>query len=85
MSGSLAEPINDFTILAEGNTSAHVNDDTFWVKASGIGCGIGPSGFVQVSFRRVQSMLTGPGLTDYETRQALQPPRSIRPRRATRP
>ena len=73
MSCSLAEPVNDFVILAEGNTSARVDGDTFWVKASGVGMrGIGPSGFVQVSFARVQSMLTGPDLTDYETREALQ-------------
>lgn len=73
MSRNLAEPANDYVILAEGNTSARVDDDTFWVKASGVGMlGIDTGGFVQISFARVQAVLSGPDLTDDETRQALQ-------------
>jgi rhamnose utilization protein RhaD (predicted bifunctional aldolase and dehydrogenase) len=73
MSHSLADPNNDYVILAEGNTSARVDDESFFVKASGTGMrGIGPDGFVQVVFSRVRSMLAGPDLSDEETRQALQ-------------
>ncbi|MCB0257622.1 MAG: class II aldolase/adducin family protein, partial [Anaerolineae bacterium] len=54
MSRELAEPANDYVILAEGNTSARIDDNSFWVKASGAGMrGIGPEGFVQVSFQQV--------------------------------
>jgi rhamnose utilization protein RhaD (predicted bifunctional aldolase and dehydrogenase) len=35
LSRNLGDPENDFVILAEGNTSARVDDETFWVKASG--------------------------------------------------
>lgn len=72
MSRNLAEPANDYVILAEGNTSARIDDDTFWVKASGVAmAGIDPAGFVQVSFARLEAMLIGPELSDDETRQAL--------------
>ena len=35
LSQNLGDPANDFVILAEGNTSAKVDEETFWVKASG--------------------------------------------------
>ncbi len=35
MSRNLGDPINDYVILGEGNTSAQVDGDSFWVKASG--------------------------------------------------
>ena len=35
MSRSLGDPANDYVILGEGNTSAKVDADSFWVKASG--------------------------------------------------
>jgi len=73
MSRNLAEPVNDYVILAEGNTSARVDADSFWVKASGAAMhNIGPESFVQVSFERVRAMLDGPDLSDEATRQALQ-------------
>lgn len=73
MSLSLAEPANDYVILAEGNTSARADADTFWVKASGAQMrGIGPEGFVRVAFDRVANLVDGPDLSDEEIRQALQ-------------
>jgi rhamnose utilization protein RhaD (predicted bifunctional aldolase and dehydrogenase) len=73
MSQALGEPGNDYVILGEGNTSARAGQDSFWVKASGTELAtIGPEGFVEVSFERVQQMLDGPDLSDEETRQALQ-------------
>jgi rhamnose utilization protein RhaD (predicted bifunctional aldolase and dehydrogenase) len=35
LSLGLAEPALDLVILAEGNTSARIDEDSFWVKASG--------------------------------------------------
>lgn len=72
MSRNLGDPANDYVILGEGNTSARVGDETFWVKASGAGLRtIGPDGFVQVYFEPVLAMLDGPDLSDDEIKQAL--------------
>ncbi|HSW43277.1 MAG TPA: hypothetical protein VLM76_12275 [Patescibacteria group bacterium] len=35
LSRSLGEPSRQLAILGEGNTSARIDDETFWVKASG--------------------------------------------------
>ena len=35
MSGNLGDPANDYVILGEGNSSAIVDENSFWVKASG--------------------------------------------------
>lgn len=73
MSRSLAEPANDYVILAEGNTSARADADTFLVKASGAQMrAIGPEGFVRVAFDRVANLVDGPDLNDEEIRRALQ-------------
>lgn len=73
MSRSLAEPANDYVILAEGNTSARADNASFWVKASGAEMrSIGPEGFVRVSCAPLRAMLEGPDLSDEQTRAALQ-------------
>lgn len=72
MSQNLGDPINDYVILGEGNTSAKIDDETFWVKASGTELRtINPEGMVQVYFDRVLAMLDGPDLADDEIKQAL--------------
>ena len=72
MSNRLGDPINDYVILGEGNTSAQVDGDTFWVKASGTELRtVDAGGFVQVRFDRVREMLDGPDLDDAGIRQAL--------------
>ena len=72
LSTNLGNPVNDYVILGEGNTSAKVDDDTFWVKASGHEMRtIGPEGFVQVSFQHVLAMLDNPALADHEVKDAL--------------
>ncbi len=71
MSRNLGEPANDYVILGEGNTSAAIDDQTFWVKASGSELrAIGPEGFVQVYYDRVLDKLDGPDLKDDEIKQA---------------
>ncbi len=72
MSNHLGDPANDYVILGEGNTSAKIDSETFWVKASGTELkGIGPDGFVRVYFEPILKMLDGPDLRDTEIRQAL--------------
>ncbi len=72
MSRNLGDPANDYVILGEGNTSAKIDEETFWVKASGTELRtIGPEGFVQVYFDRVLAMLDGSDLSDEEVKQGL--------------
>jgi rhamnose utilization protein RhaD (predicted bifunctional aldolase and dehydrogenase) len=72
LSNNLGNPANDYVILGEGNTSVKVDDDTFWVKASGTELRtIGPEGFVQARFEPILTMLNGPDLGDQEVKEAL--------------
>lgn len=72
MSRSLGDPVKDYVILGEGNTSARVDSDSFWVKASGTELRtIEQAGFVRVGFERALAMLDGPDLTDAEIKDAL--------------
>jgi rhamnose utilization protein RhaD (predicted bifunctional aldolase and dehydrogenase) len=72
MSHRLGDPAMDSTILGEGNTSARVDDETFWVKASGAELGsLDESGLVQVSFERALAMLDAGDLSDDEVKQGL--------------
>lgn len=72
MSRTLGDPANDYVILGEGNTSAQIDDDSFWVKASGTQLRtVDEDSFVLVHFGRVRAMLDGPDLSDDEIKQAL--------------
>lgn len=72
LSNNLGDPVNDYVILGEGNTSARVDDHSFWVKASGTELRtVGQAGFVQVDFERVLAMLDDTALTDEGVKQAL--------------
>ena len=65
MSHYLADPARGYVILGEGNTSARIDDDTFYVKASGTTLdGIGAEGFVAVSVSRVLDILEDPEAND---------------------
>jgi rhamnose utilization protein RhaD (predicted bifunctional aldolase and dehydrogenase) len=73
MTRILGDPDLDYAILGEGNSSARIDDETFWVKASGAEMGtIEASGFVQVRFDGVLSMLATDGLGDAEVKARLQ-------------
>jgi len=74
MSCALGAPERDYIILAEGNTSARAGENNYWVKASGFHLnGIGPKGFVEMSFAPVLALLEETGLEDAEiTRQLLE-------------
>src|SRR5579862_6878436 len=72
LSHFLGDPARDLAILGEGNTSGRVDDDLFYVKASGQQLGtITPDGFCAVNFSRVLPALDGAELTDAEVRQTL--------------
>ncbi len=73
MSRNLGDPALDYAILGEGNSSARVDGDTFWVKASGAELRtIGPEGFIQVRFERVLRLLDTGGLNDDQVRAGLE-------------
>ncbi|MDH7484751.1 MAG: class II aldolase/adducin family protein [Anaerolineae bacterium] len=72
LSRHLGNPANDYVILAEGNTAARADEETFWVKASGVALqGIEAGGFVRLRFAPVLAMLDGPDLSDEQIRQTL--------------
>ncbi len=73
MSRNLGDPALDYAILGEGNSSARVDGDTFWVKASGAELRtIGPEGFIQVRFEGVQRLLDTGGLNDDQVKAGLE-------------
>ncbi len=72
LSRSLGDPARDLVILGEGNTSARVDDETFFVKASGKELrSADEKSFVRVSLRRVLDGLDSKALTDEEVRKLL--------------
>lgn len=36
LSTEIGDPLKDYVILSEGNTSARISDHSFWVKGSGV-------------------------------------------------
>ena len=73
MSRVLGDPALDYAILGEGNSSARIDDDTFWVKASGAEMRtIEAGGFVQVRFEPVLALLEQEGAGDQAVKTALE-------------
>ena len=73
MSRVLGDPALDYAILGEGNSSARVDDETFWVKASGAEMRtIEARGFVQVRFDTVLAMLETEDLDDGGVKAGLE-------------
>ncbi len=72
LSHFLGDPARDLAILGEGNTSARVDDDLFYVKASGQQMGtITPDGFCAVQFSRILPYFEGEDLSDAQVREVL--------------
>ena len=85
MTKNLGDPSLDYAILGEGNTSARIAADSFWVKASGAEMRtIGAGGFVQVRFDRVLDMLQAGNLSDAEVKAGLEAAR-VDPEAKARP
>lgn len=54
----IGDPTHDYVIVGEGNTSCRIDDEAFYIKASGQGMhGIGADGFVAVRFAPILAML----------------------------
>lgn len=72
MTRTLGEPRRDYVILSEGNTSARVDEDTFWIKASGERMGEAEGkAFVRVRLEEVLALLDTPPLPEDEVRARL--------------
>lgn len=72
LSHYLGDPAHDLAILGEGNTSARLDEETFFVKASGHQLGtITPDGFCSVLFSRVLPAFEGAELSDTEVKETL--------------
>lgn len=72
MSARLGKPENDYVILGEGNTSAKINDDFFYVKASGKYLSAADeSTFVKVRSKDALAILDAGDLSDEEIKDAL--------------
>ncbi len=72
LSNHLGTPANDYVILAEGNTSARIDAETFWVKASGAQLdGCSADQFVRIQSSPVLSLLDSGEHDDEHIRQTL--------------
>ena len=72
LSQRLGDPAKEYLILGEGNTSARIDDGTFYVKASGLDlASIGDEGFCEIYSQPVLDMLKEGDLSDEEIKQRL--------------
>ena len=72
LSHFLGEPARDLAILGEGNTSARLDEQTFYVKASGQQLGtIAPTGFCAVHFDRILPYFDAADLSDADVKRIL--------------
>jgi len=72
MSRELGKPENDYVILGEGNTSAKIDDDSFFVKASGkYLSNADKNTFVKVRLKEAVAILDRGDLTDDQIKDAL--------------
>lgn len=72
MSRTLGNPSERFAMLAEGNTSSHADEGSFWVKASGHSlCDIEPMGFARVAYQPLLDAFDRPVPDDAQVRAVL--------------
>ena len=65
LSHHLGDEAREYIIIGEGNTSARIDAETFWIKASGQSLGaIGAEGFVAVDLEQLLAMLSGENAAD---------------------
>ncbi len=80
MSNHLGDPIHDYVILGEGNTSARADAVSFWVKSSGTELRtIDRTGFVQVRFDRGLALLDANDLSNDQIKSNKARSRNNRP------
>jgi len=72
LSNHLGKPELDYAIMGEGNTSARVDADTFYVKVSGSELRTAnENSFVRCSSERVLELMSVPDLDDKKTKEGL--------------
>jgi rhamnose utilization protein RhaD (predicted bifunctional aldolase and dehydrogenase) len=72
LSNNLGRPELDYAIMGEGNTSARVDEATFYVKVSGSELRTATaSSFVRCSMERVLALMDVPDLDDKKTKEGL--------------
>ena len=72
MSLEIGRPENDYVILGEGNTSAKIDDDFFFVKASGKYLGKADADtFVKVKMKDALAIMDAGEMTDDQIKDAL--------------
>ncbi|HWS24530.1 MAG TPA: class II aldolase/adducin family protein [Anaerolineales bacterium] len=72
MTRSIGEPDKDLVILGDGNTSALISEQTFWVKASGAQMhNIDSYGFTEIFTERALNVLKYESLSDQELKQVF--------------
>jgi rhamnose utilization protein RhaD (predicted bifunctional aldolase and dehydrogenase) len=76
---TLGKPDNEYVIIGEGNTSCRVEEDVFWIKASGQGMdNIGDGGFVALHLAQVLALLAQGGGSDMSAAK-VQPDTPLKP------
>ena len=71
MTRALGRPKYQYVIIGEGNTSLRIDDDSFYIKASGQQMrGIEAGGFVAVRLQPVLDLLSQPDLPAEEIKRA---------------
>lgn len=72
MSQTLGKPDLDYVILSEGNTSAQIDDGSFWIKASGSRMAdVEADAFLRVDTAKVLELVDGPTLSEADMRSRL--------------
>jgi rhamnose utilization protein RhaD (predicted bifunctional aldolase and dehydrogenase) len=72
LSRSLGRPERELVIMGEGNSSARIDEDSFWVKASGSRLHqIDENGFVEVDLQKLLAITTAETRTDEEIKQMM--------------
>ena len=72
MTREMGEPTHDYVIQGEGNTSVRIDEDTFWIKASGADPAHADArSFLRVRLGDVLNIIDGPSMTEQEVRARL--------------
>jgi rhamnose utilization protein RhaD (predicted bifunctional aldolase and dehydrogenase) len=72
MTRELGEPARDYVIQGEGNTSVRIDEDAFWIKASGADpVSADAQSFLRVRLDDVLEIIDGPSMTEQGVRARL--------------
>jgi rhamnose utilization protein RhaD (predicted bifunctional aldolase and dehydrogenase) len=73
LTAEVGDPARDYVILAEGNTSARIDDGSFWVKGSGVRLehARDPEAFVAMTLEPLMAALRGEAVADADLKRLL--------------